>query len=129
MIARPQLTDPSTAPAWRVLYRAGRSLTVAALVLALLAAQTSASFAVGLIRDAEIEELMLDYATPILRAANLSTQNVNIHIVNDKSFNAFVIDGQNMFFHVGAITKSLMDDYIAAVHPFAPAPAKKVAAR
>jgi predicted Zn-dependent protease len=29
-----------------------------------------------------------------------------MHIVNDKSFNAFVIDGQNMFIHVGAMTKS-----------------------
>ena len=32
-------------------------------------------------------------------------------------------------FTVGAITKTLMDDYMAAVHPAAPAPAKKVAPR
>ena len=32
-------------------------------------------------------------------------------------------------FTVGAITKTLMDDYMAAVQPAAPAPAKKVAAR
>jgi branched-chain amino acid aminotransferase len=32
-------------------------------------------------------------------------------------------------FTVGAITKTLMEDYMAAVHPVAPAPAKKVAAR
>ncbi|WP_245297082.1 MULTISPECIES: M48 family metalloprotease [Rhodomicrobium] len=81
-------------------------MTSIALVAVLLAAQTAGSFAAGLIRDAEIEELMNDYATPIFRAANLSTQNVNIHIVNDKSFNAFVIDGQNMFIHTGAITRS-----------------------
>ena len=57
-------------------------------------------------RYAEIEALLSDYATPIFRAAALGSQNINMHIVNDKSFNAFVIDGQNMFIHVGAMTKS-----------------------
>jgi branched-chain amino acid aminotransferase len=32
-------------------------------------------------------------------------------------------------FTVGSITKTLMEDFTAAVHPAAPAPAKKVAAR
>ena len=77
-----------------------------ALAVLLLCAQTAGSYAAGLIRDAEIEELIADYASPIFKAANLTSQNIHIHIVNDKSFNAFVIDGQNMFLHVGAITKS-----------------------
>ncbi len=92
--------------AWHELYSAARIVTVACLTAAMLLAQTASSHAIGLIRDAEIEGLLSDYATPIFRAANLTSQNINIHIVNDKSFNAFVIDGQNMFIHVGAITKS-----------------------
>lgn len=74
--------------------------------MALLLSQTAGSYALGLIRDSEIEDLLSDYATPIFKSANLSSQNINIHIVNENSFNAFVIDGQNMFIHVGAITKS-----------------------
>jgi predicted Zn-dependent protease len=72
----------------------------------LLLAQTAGGYARGLIRDTEIEALLSDYATPIFKAANLGSQGVDIHIVNDRSFNAFVIDGQNMFIHVGAIIKS-----------------------
>jgi predicted Zn-dependent protease len=76
------------------------------LAAALLLTQTASAQAANLIRDAEIEALLSDYATPIFRAAALGSQNINIHIVGDKTFNAFVIDGQNMFIHVGVITKS-----------------------
>lgn len=106
MMARTQLNHPSLHHAWHFLIRAGYRSAVLLLASLLLFTQTAASYAAGLIRDAEIEELIADYATPIFRAANLSAQNINIHIVNDKAFNAFVIDGQNMFIHVGAITKS-----------------------
>jgi predicted Zn-dependent protease len=57
----------------------------------------------GIIRDAETEALIRDYAKPIFRAAGLSSQNVKIHIVNDRNFNAFVVDGQNMFMHAGTL--------------------------
>jgi predicted Zn-dependent protease len=85
---------------------AGRRSFPILLAAALLLTQSQGAYAAGLIRDAEIEDLLSDYATPIFRAANLASQNINIHIVSEKSFNAFVIDGQNMFIHVGAITKS-----------------------
>lgn len=106
MMARTQLTHPGYQNAWHFLIRAGRPSLALLLASVLLLAQTARSYAGGLIRDAEIEELITDYATPIFRAANLTGQNIHIHIVNDKAFNAFVIDGQNMFIHVGAITKS-----------------------
>src|SRR5688572_12066379 len=87
--------------------RTARRVLPVALAGALTVTQIHAARAgVSLIRDAEIEQLLSDYATPIFRAANLASQNINIHIVSDKSFNAFVIDGQNMFIHIGAITKS-----------------------
>jgi len=64
------------------------------------------AYAQGLIRDAEIEALMQDYSRPILDAAGLGSQNIHIHLVNSQSFNAFVVDGRNMFIHVGAIMKA-----------------------
>ena len=57
----------------------------------------------GLIRDAETEALLRAYAKPIVSAAGLGSQGIRIHIVNDRNFNAFVVDGQNMFIHAGAL--------------------------
>ncbi len=90
----------------RLFHRFARQLTVWTVAGSFLLAQTVGTFAAGLIRDSEIENLISDYATPIFRAAGLGSQNVHIHIISDQSFNAFVIDGQNMFIHVGAIMKS-----------------------
>ncbi|MGH6865040.1 MAG: M48 family metalloprotease [Methyloceanibacter sp.] len=59
--------------------------------------------AAGLIRDAETESLIRDYAKPIFRTAGLGSQNIKIHIVNDRNFNAFVVDGHNMFIHAGTL--------------------------
>ncbi len=101
-----KVSYPSSSNSWYGIRRTARSFLAASLTAAFLLTQTASSYALGLIRDSEIENLLSDYATPIFKAANLSSQNINIHIVNKKSFNAFVIDGQNMFIHVGAITKS-----------------------
>jgi predicted Zn-dependent protease len=56
-----------------------------------------------IIRDAEIEQLLRDYTQPILKAAGLAKQNVHVVIINDRSFNAFVADGQRIFINVGAL--------------------------
>jgi predicted Zn-dependent protease len=56
-----------------------------------------------LIRDAEIEQLLRDYAQPILRAAGLAKQNVRVVVLSDRSFNAFVMDGRHIFINAGAL--------------------------
>ena len=96
----------SAARAGTVFARLCRHVVALTVAAALLFGQTSGAFAAGLIRDSEIEDLIADYASPIFRAAGLTGQNIHIHIINDQTFNAFVIDGQNMFIHVGAIMKS-----------------------
>lgn len=80
---------------------AAYALFVAFLIGALLAPITAN--ARGLIRDAEIESLMRAYAKPILRTAGLGANNIKIHLVNDRNFNAFVVDGQNMFINAGTL--------------------------
>src|SRR3954453_4732862 len=55
-----------------------------------------------IIRDAEIEQLLRDYTHPILRAAGLAQQNVQVTIINDRTFNAFVMDGRRIFINAGA---------------------------
>jgi predicted Zn-dependent protease len=56
-----------------------------------------------LIRDAEIEQLLRDYSQPVLRAAGLAQQNIQVTIINDRSFNAFVIDAKRIFINTGAL--------------------------
>ena len=77
-------------------------------ITSLLTAMTLTAFAQAqsLIRDAEIEEMLADFSAPIIRAAGLNPNNVDIYIVNDKSLNAFVTRGQNIFFHTGLINES-----------------------
>ena len=55
------------------------------------------------IRDSEIEQLMRDYTAPILRAAGLAQQNIEVVLINDRVFNAFVVDGRRIFINVGAL--------------------------
>jgi predicted Zn-dependent protease len=66
-------------------------------------AQEAVLRGVPLIRDTEIEQLMRDYSAPILKAAGLSKQNVKIVILNDRTFNAFVMDGRHIFINAGAL--------------------------
>src|SRR6185437_2520186 len=66
-------------------------------------AQGAATRGAPLIRDTEIEQLMRDYSAPILKAAGLSKQNVKIVILNDRTFNAFVMDGRHIFINAGAL--------------------------
>jgi predicted Zn-dependent protease len=56
-----------------------------------------------IIRDTEIESLLRDYAQPVLRIAGLAQQNVKVVLLNDRSFNAFVMDGRHIFMNAGAL--------------------------
>jgi predicted Zn-dependent protease len=60
----------------------------------------------SLIRDAETEALIADYTGPIFKAAGVASNNIKVHLINDTSFNAFVVDGRNMFINTGAILQS-----------------------
>lgn len=91
-------------------FRAG---LVTGLVVA-LATSTTAE-AQGLIRDAETEALLRAYAKPIFSAAGLGSQNIRIHIVNDRNFNAFVVDGRNMFFHAGTLMNAKTPNQVIGV--------------
>ncbi|MEM7190099.1 MAG: M48 family metalloprotease [Pseudomonadota bacterium] len=57
--------------------------------------------ALSLIRDAEIERTLKAMSAPILRAAGLAPDTVNIYMVRDRSLNAFVAGGRNIFLHTG----------------------------
>ncbi|MGB6349773.1 MAG: M48 family metalloprotease [Pseudolabrys sp.] len=66
-------------------------------------AQEAALRGMPIVRDAEIEQLLRDYAQPILQAAGLAKQNVRVVVLGDRSFNAFVMDGRHIFVNAGAL--------------------------
>ena len=55
-----------------------------------------------IVRDAEIESLVTDYARPLLKAAGLSRSGIETVLVNSEDFNAFVL-GRRIFINTGAI--------------------------
>ncbi len=60
----------------------------------------------SLLRDTEIEQVMEEFTVPLLRAAGLSPESVDLYLVNDSSLNAFVTRGQKIFLHSGLIMVS-----------------------
>jgi predicted Zn-dependent protease len=96
----------------------------AAMAFALAFAQTPAiaqskdkdpAASLPLIRDAEIEQLLRDYTVPILRAAGLGQRNIRVVIINDRAFNAFVIDAKRIFINAGAIMDAETPNQIIGV--------------
>jgi predicted Zn-dependent protease len=83
---------------------------LAAIVYALVPvagfAQEEASKGPPIIRDTEAEQLLRDYTRPILRVAGLEKQNIQVVIIGDSAFNAFVADGHRIFVNYGAILQS-----------------------
>src|ERR1700757_1414306 len=78
-------------------------VTSIALALAGMPLRAQAQATLPLIRDAEIEQLLREYTAPVLRAAGLAQQNVHVVIINERAFNAFVVDGKRIFVNVGAL--------------------------
>ena len=68
-----------------------------------------------MIRDAEIEQLLRDYTAPIFKAAGLTTQNVQVVIINDPEFNAFVMDAHRIFVNTGALMQSTTPNQLIGV--------------
>jgi predicted Zn-dependent protease len=67
------------------------------------------------IRDAEVEQVLRDYSTPILRAAGLGQRNIRVVIINDRGFNAFVIDAKRIFVNAGALMDAQTPNQIIGV--------------
>ncbi len=82
------------------------AVTAAALVVAPGSVLAQENKGPPLLRDTEIEQLLRDYTRPILRTAGLEKQNIQVVIINEKTFNAFVADGRRIFVNYGALMQS-----------------------
>jgi len=78
-------------------------------------AQTGSTAGIPMIRDAEIEQLLRDYTAPILRVAGESRQNVQVVIINENVFNAFVMDAHRIFIFTGALKQATTPNQLIGV--------------
>jgi predicted Zn-dependent protease len=69
----------------------------------------------AILRDTETEQLLRDYTRPILRVAGLEKQNIQVTIINESVFNAFVADGHRIFVNYGALMQSENPNQITGV--------------
>jgi predicted Zn-dependent protease len=92
-------------------------LAITACAIAVTSSSVPAHSQRGLpvIRDAEIEQLLRDYTQPLLSAAGLAKQNIRVVIINDRSFNAFVMDGRRIFMNAGALMEATAPNQVIGV--------------
>lgn len=60
----------------------------------------------SIIRDTEIEAMLAEWSEPVLKAANIPQDNVNVVFVQSPDINAFVAGGANIFFYTGLLEKT-----------------------
>ena len=89
--------------------------TAVALAFAPAAALAQENKGPPVIRDTEAEQLLREYTRPILRAAGLEKQNIQMVIINQGVFNAFVADGRRIFVNYGAMMQSDTPNQIIGV--------------
>ncbi len=92
-----------------------RCLTLALAAGTWLAVTIGPGHAQGLIRDTEIEQLLNDYAQPLFKVAGLGGGRIAVRIVKSDSFNAFVLDGRNVFIHTGALQQAETPNQVIGV--------------
>ena len=90
-------------------------VTATAIALAPTVAAAQENRGPPVIRDTEAEQLLRDYTRPILRAAGLEKHNIQMVIINEGSFNAFVADGRRIFVNYGAMMQSETPNQIIGV--------------
>ena len=83
-----------------------RSCCLLFAAVALFANQALAQDVPNIIRDAETENLLRTFETPVWRVAGLDPNAMHIYIVADPQINSFVAGGQNIFMNTGTIMRA-----------------------
>ena len=86
-----------------------------AFSVALAPAANAQSGRQTVIRDAEIEALLRDYAEPLFGAAGVSSRDAEIVLVRDNQFNAFVASGRRMFIFTGTLMQAKTPNEVIGV--------------
>ena len=95
--------------------KTARIVAYATALATAMAPMAAAAQGLPVIRDTEAEQLLRDYTRPLLRAAGLERQNIQMVIIKETSFNAFVADGRRIFVNTGALMQSETPNQIIGV--------------
>jgi predicted Zn-dependent protease len=87
----------------------------AAVVFWMALQPTALSARPAVIRDAEIENIIRGYATPLLQAAGIAPGDARLILVRDNQINAFVAGGMNIFIYTGLLRSVDSPDEIRGV--------------
>ena len=90
------------------------SNAIALALVATMAAPAGADQTIQVAHDAQIEALVADYARPLLKAAGLYEGDIEIILVNDPAFNAFVVD-KRIFVNAGLFLKAEGPEEVIAI--------------
>jgi predicted Zn-dependent protease len=101
--ARPEASRPRPPRRLRLRAAAGALLLLLPGFSGMARAQEAAP---SLILDTEIEEILHQEADPIFVAAGLDPKQMKIHLVGDKTLNAFTAGGLEEFFNTGLIVET-----------------------
>ena len=92
-----------------------KGFLILATVVTLWPSRLNAQKAPTIIRDTEIEHTFKEWMTPLLKAAGLGENSVNLILVQSHQVNAFVAGGANVFFYTGLIEKTDTPEEIIGV--------------
>lgn len=86
-------------------------------ILAILVAIlfSSGAYSATLINDTEIESVVTEIVAPIADAAGIARNRLNVFIVKDDDFNAFVMGGEDVYLYTGLLTKIRSPNALRAV--------------
>ena len=70
---------------------------------------------ISVIRDTEIERTLKSWASPVIEAAGLSPDQVEIILVGSDDINAFVAGGSNLFIYAGLLQKADYPEEVTGV--------------
>ena len=97
--------------------KADKRINIFVFLFAMLSTLLSATSAqaIALISDEETEVFLHQTLRPVFKASGTAFNPRRIYIVNDKSLNAFVADGNNMFVTVGTLMTADSQNEISGV--------------
>jgi predicted Zn-dependent protease len=87
------------------------ALTPLAVSVTPAAAQGRISF----VRDAEIEYVLGGYTRDLLQAAGLGSSDIQVYLIPDRRFNAFVADGRRIFLNLGVVMQADVPNEVIGV--------------
>jgi predicted Zn-dependent protease len=96
-------------------YRSAHAFVIALLIAVQPTAALAQQGNLTIIRDAEIEQLLRDYATPVFRVSGINEGATKIILVGSRDFNAFVASGRKVFMNAGVIMESPTPNQVIGV--------------